>query len=401
MPHYQIPLHVNAGDKPRVRFPVVAHLDLAPFLQGQALDANSVRVADEAGYLLPAQFVPTAESQGEVWFRHEAGQRLVLSFATREEASTPPPDFGTSVRIREDRAVLDVLMDDAPFTVYNYGSTHATLWKPFFYPILGPTGHSIVQNGEFPGTLRGHYWHRALFIAHQKVNGTSFWEEREEDCGRILHVKFDQIISGPVVARFTHRTAWRKPNGMKVLDEVRTVTIPHAPRERRFMDIETSLTPAGGDVLFEATPYHLLACRVANSMCLAPQKHDYTERLHKLVDFGNVEDGGRIINSEGQEDRDCLGATAHWCDFSGPLNGTWCGVALFDHPDNPRHPTAWNNWNNMTIAAAPTFHEPYTLPAGETLRLKYRVYFHAGNHEEAEVEAQWREFAETVKVRAG
>jgi hypothetical protein len=52
----------------------------------------------------------------------------------------------------------------------------------------------------------------------------------------------------------------------------------------------------------------------------------------------------------------------------------------------------------VTIAVSPTFHEPYPLPADETSRLKYRVYFHAGNYEEAEVEAHWQTFAQPVKI---
>ena len=85
------------------------------------------------------------------------------------------------VVLRDERGVLDMFTKGSLFGVYNYDTSQAGTYRPYFHPLLGPTDRPITQNGEFPGTLRGHYWHRALFIAHQKVNGTSFWEEREED----------------------------------------------------------------------------------------------------------------------------------------------------------------------------------------------------------------------------
>lgn len=66
-----------------------------------------------------------------------------------------------------------------------------------------------------------------------------------------------------------------------------------------------------------------------------------------------------------------------------------------DHPSNPRHPTPWHNWNDMTINASPTFHEPLSLRKGESVRFAYRILVHAGNAEEADAESAWRRYAET------
>jgi hypothetical protein len=76
-------------------------------------------------------------------------------------------------------------------------------------------------------------------------------------------------------------------------------------------------------------------------------------------------------------------------------DGTWGGVALLDHSSNPRHPTPWHNWNNMTITASFTFHEPFTLKPGAELTLRYRVLVHAGDADKAGVEEAWKEFART------
>jgi hypothetical protein len=381
----KLALIVAPCDVPRSDAVVAASVDLPA-----DLDTATLRVIDtETGASLPCQYV-ASERRLYLQMRGEtaAGQRR--DFTVRQAGA--PVNHGQSVALREELAVLDVLLDGAPFTVYNYASTHRTLHRPYFYPILGPTGLPIVQHGEFPGTLRGHYWHSGLFIAHQKVNGISFWEEREGD-GRILHREFTEQVQGAVFARFTEDLEWRAPDGTPLLAETRTVTIPYGRPERRFLDVTLALRAEEQDVTFGATPYHLLACRLPNAMCLVEQKRQYAERWGKLVEFGDVERGGSILNSEGREAKDALGASARWIDFSGPLGGAWCGVTLFDHPRNPRHPTPMNNWNNMTLALSPTYHEPLVLPRGETATWQYRVYIHAGNHEQARVEEAWEEFA--------
>ena len=319
----------------------------------------------------------------------------VSAYAAHPEE--PPSGKAAHVQLNEERGVVDVKIDGRPFAVYNYDSKHAALYRPFFHPVMGPNEHPITQNGEFPGSLRGHYWHRALFVAHQKVNNMSFWEEVEDsmDCGRIIHLQFDELFSGEE-GRFAEQLAWRDRAGGDVLHETRAVRVPHSPANRRFIDIKIRLRAAREAVHFLKTPYNLLACRVRDSMCLLSEKKSYTERFGSLVDFSPLNEGGRITNSEGNQDVACRGARARWCDFSGPLgDGSWGGIAILDHPGNPRHPTAWHNWNNMTITASFTFHEPFLLAKGKELRLAYRVVVHSGDARSADIEEAWKSFSKT------
>lgn len=303
------------------------------------------------------------------------------------------------VEVRQSRTVLDVEVDGKPLAVYNFDTDHAGTYRPYFYPVIGPNGQPITQQGEFPGSLRGHYWHRSLFVAHQKVNGISFWEERKADCGRMVHLEFATVASGNP-GRFVERLAWRDLSGEDLLHETRTVEIPAGSAGARFLDISIELT-AAREVEFAATPYNLLACRVINAMCLVQQKQEYTRKFGQLVDFAPLNEGGRITNSSGLENQQCRGARAKWCDFSGPLgDGTVGGIAILDHPSNPRHPTPWHNWNNMTITASPTFHQPLSLRQDQRLALAYRVVIHAGDVKDADVESLWKQFAATQPVGA-
>ena len=124
-----------------------------------------------------------------------AGAGLLGVFAGEQQTSAERATIDIG------RQVADLRLNDKPFATYNYDTTHAGLYRPFFHPLAGPAGLPITQNGEFPGTLRGHYWHRALFVAHQKVNGVSFCEERQADCGKVVHLEFPRAESGGPLAR--------------------------------------------------------------------------------------------------------------------------------------------------------------------------------------------------------
>lgn len=305
-----------------------------------------------------------------------------------------------AVKLSNDRTVLDVSLNGKAFAVYNYSSDDAGLYRPYFHPLFGPKDQAITQNGEFPGTLRGHYWHRGLFVAHQKVNGVSFWEERRADCGRIVHLQFDEFTSGEK-GRFVERLAWRDLGGRDLLREARIVQVSSVDAERHALDISIQLRPVAGEVTFAQTPYNLLACRVANSMCRVEEKRQYSQRYGGLVDFEPAGRGGHLLNSEGSVDDACRGARARWCDFSGPLrDGTVAGVAILDHPSNPRHPIPWHNWNNMTFTASLTYHEPLALKQGDELRLAFRVVVHAGRPEDARLEEAWKAFAQVKPLFA-
>ena len=201
-------------------------------------------------------------------------------------------------------------------------------------------------------------------MAHQRINDVSFWEERLADCGKIVHVDLEQATSGDV-GMMAQTLSWRDLTGKEILKERRTLRVPAASPAGRIMDIGIQLTAMQQEVSFAKTPYNLLACRVINAMCRVEEKRKYTEQFGPLVDFSPLDQGGRITNSEGQENDAVRGQRAKWCDFSGPLgDGSVGGIAILDHPANPRHPTPWHNWNNMTITASLTYLEPLVLKAG-------------------------------------
>jgi hypothetical protein len=91
----------------------------------------------------------------------------------------------------------------------------------------------------------------------------------------------------------------------------------------------------------------------------------------------------RLLFSDGSTNDRPTGIFADWADLSGKIDGganQAAGIAIFDHPSNPRHPTPWYGGTGPGhyINAAFLFHEPMDLPAGQPLTLRYRVLVHDG-----------------------
>ena len=85
----------------------------------------------------------------------------------------------------------------------------------------------------------------------------------------------------------------------------------------------------------------------------------------------------------------------------GTVDGAPAGIAMLDHPDNPRHPvpfygstraaTYGEGWSNF-LNAAFLFHEPLDVGA-EALRIRHRVVVHDGAWDPDRVEAAWAGWA--------
>jgi hypothetical protein len=112
---------------------------------------------------------------------------------------------------------------------------------------------------------------------------------------------------------------------------------------------------------------------------------------------------GHIVNSEGLTDGDTWGKRANWCDYYGPVGGEIVGIAIFDHPDNPHHPTWWHVRDYGLFAVNPFGIHDFekkpagtgnlVIPAGQSATFKYRFYFHKGDDKQGKVAELYTEYA--------
>lgn len=290
---------------------------------------------------------------------------------------------GRSVKITESGDVLEVTINGEPFTQYHFKNVS----RPFLYPVLGPGGAPMTRDwpmNEGPNDEKDHPHHRSLWYAHGEINGVDFWSE-STNAGKTVHDGFIEVSSGPDVGVIKSRQKLVATDGRIIATDVRTIRI-HNTEPYRLMDYEVTIHASEGDLVLGDTKEGTMAIRVAPTINLK----------------GKVAQG-RIVNSEGVRDGDTWGKRAEWCDYYGPVNGQTVGVAIFDHPANPRHPTWWHVRDYGLFAANPFGQHDFEkkekgvgdlkVKAGDSVTFRYRFYFHEGTTEEAGVAARFATFA--------
>jgi len=269
--------------------------------------------------------------------------------------------------------------------------------KPYFYPVFAPGNLQIVRHWpveKTEGETTDHPHHRGLWFTHGKVNGVDFWTEKGE-VGKTMHTAYDMLQSGPVYGLMRTRTNWVKPNGTKIAEDSRDIRV-YDLNSGYVMDFAVTVKAVGGPLVFGDTKEGTFALRMADSMRAADDKGKPL--------------AGHIINARGDKQAAAWGKAAEWCDYYGPVDGQTVGVAIFDDPKNPRHPTTWHVRDYGLFAVNPFgLHDfdkknpagagDLTVPVGQSITFRYRLLFHKGTPDEARVVEFWQAFANPPAVR--
>jgi hypothetical protein len=204
-------------------------------------------------------------------------------------------------------------------------------------------------------------------------------------------MKVVDLKSGKESGSLTAEFNWLDPDGKTLLTESRTMVFRAHPR-LRMIDFDIKLT-AAEKVKFGDTKEGTFAVRVAAGL-EEPTRRAPPSPPRK----------GKIVNSEGlQGEKNVWGKRAAWVDYSGEIDGEKLGVAILDHPSNPRHPTYWHS-RGYGLFAANIFgwHDflrdesqdgSLTLEPGKSLRFRYRVIIHPGDYQSAGVAEMFGTYA--------
>jgi hypothetical protein len=289
---------------------------------------------------------------------------------------------------RSERGVV-VKIDGQLFTEYlTKAGTSPAMW-----PVVGPSGKMMTRawptGAKRPGDTNDHPHHQSLWFTHDMVSGHNFWSDNRNDAREgaagVVHREFDDVSSEGNSARIVTRNDWMD-KGKKVLEDERTVICGKRDDNSRWIDFKITLKATEGDVTFGDTKEGTFAVRVADSMRLEAKK------------------GGRVVNSEGQEDDAAWGMPAKWVDYTGPVDGETVGIAILSHPNSFRPNTRWHVRGYGLFAANPfgyrDFPKPelskqgaYTIAKGDEITLHYRVLLHRGSTEAAGIGEAYEEFA--------
>jgi hypothetical protein len=324
-----------------------------------------------------------------------ASVSLLLALTWSRPALTAS-DAAVQLTTMSDRVRVEI--DGQLFTEYLFRAAA----RPFLYPVLLADGTRMTRDFpmlETPGEDRDHPHQRSLWFAHGRVNGVDFWNEGTAGGptpkGTIVHEALLATESGRV-GLIRARNSWHAPDGaLACIDETTLHFGAVADNGGRWIDF---------DVKLQALPDRPLVLGDSKEGCMAVRVAQWMTLPHRMQGK-EVPGDGRIMMSTGVRDAAAWGTRAAWCDYFGTHEGNVYGIALFEHPTNFRHPTWWMARDYGLLAANPFGrHEfekledkhagDHTIPAGGSLTLRYRFYFHHGDTKAAGVAAQYRVYAE-------
>ncbi len=230
-------------------------------------------------------------------------------------------------------------------------------FKPYVRELFTPSGVNVLRDAP-----ADHLHHHALMFA-VAADGVNFWEEQQRP-GRQEHRSFAKIANvgggrAASMAGFDEHLDWVNPRtGQVLLKEIRTIkAFGKADGDVTLMTWHTRLSPPTGkdSVTLSGSAYFGLGIRFLKSM----------------------DSGGSFVNSEGGSGvKGTNDKRAGWCAYSAMADGKPVTIAVFDHPDNERHPATWFTMDNpfAYIAATLGLHkEPLKVESGRPLVLSYGV----------------------------
>ena len=298
---------------------------------------------------------------------------------------------GALVELTRHGTQVEVRIGGRPFTTYYFDPSVA---KPYLFPLRSASG-TILTRG-FPMTLdiegedRDEPHQRAMYFAHGDINGFDFWGEAAfakwsghpvSHFGRTVFRSLDEMNSGSEKGSLEATFDLATPTGV-IAEETQAYRF-EGDEQSRIIDCEFTVHATRGPIVMGDTKEGTFAIRVVKALDSPP---------------------GHMINANGASgEKQIWGKRSTWVDYYGRVAGEDVGLAIFDDPRNLRAPTYWHARAYGLFAANPFGLKPftgdrredgrYTIQAGGSLVLRYRVLIHHGDPSQAGVAEAYRQFA--------
>ena len=304
-----------------------------------------------------------------------------------------PAMHAETVAVERDGDKIAVEIGGQPFTSFYFG---ADATKPYLHPLRAPDGTVVTRSypmEEVDGEQTDHPHHRGVWFSHGEVNGFDFWanevsQRNRGKKGTIALNEIEAVESGANRGLIRASFNWLDTGGMALLAESRSMTFERIGRDN-VVSFDITLAALVDSVHFGDTKEGTFAVRMA------------TELEEQHLRAKGIARTGKITNADGKStEANTWGKRSPWVDYAGTLQGKPTGVAIFDHPSNPKFPTYWHV-RGYGLFAANIFGEhdfhadesrdgSITLAKGRTLRFRYRVVVHPGRTADANIESKYK-----------
>jgi hypothetical protein len=295
---------------------------------------------------------------------------MLAAFGVAAESTSP---VDNPMRVAIDESVVSVQAADRVVMRYRYRDVP---FKPYVEQLFTPLGVNILRDAP-----HDHLHHHALMFA-VAVNHVNFWEETET-AGLQLHKTLTDVRIGThddvSWARFTEFIDWVNPRSEQVLvTERRTIEVPYVPDMRAsLLTWQSSLEIPRGRESVSLTGSHYFGLGMR-----------FLESMDATGEFLNG--GTESVEVVRGDERNFRSA---WCACTAEADGKPVTAAMFDHPDNPRHPATWFTMAKpfAYLSATLNLHkQPLKVTGNKPLRVRYGVAVWDGRVEAEEIARVYR-----------
>jgi hypothetical protein len=253
--------------------------------------------------------------------------------------------------------------------------------KPYFHPVT-------IAGGDPVTDLRpaDHFWHKAIWFSWKTINGVLYWEEDPKtgkSPGETEVVDVQATPRDDHSARFELALSYHPPGQPAVLVERRMVEVSAPTADGAYhIDWQSTFTAGEADVVLDRTPI----AGEPNGVSWGGYAGLSLRLVPALRQWQFSDSDGPVKEVTKQ---------ARWIAFSGPTqDGRSAAIVVLDHPQSFRHPTPWYLIQGMPyFSPAVLYRSPHTLPAKQSLMLKYRMLFQPAAADREAIEKQWQAFA--------
>ncbi len=300
---------------------------------------------------------------------------------------------GGHVKLIPDDKKIAIEIDGKPFSNYFFNDGDGVPFRrPFFSPATASDG-TVVTADQTALHLKEHPHHRSIWIAHGDVNGADHWSldgkikaTGQENKPKQNHIAFEKMSEDG----FVEKLNWEDIDHKPMMDETRTIQIIVYPDGSRAIDLKSDYTPLV-DVTFGSTKEAgLIAVRVVKELA-----------KDENLSLANLDNGGDPTRKGMKA---TWGKQAKWGDISGTIEGKPYGVAIFDHPSNPKYPTNWHIRDYGLMSPNPFGLHDYDkkvdehagdlkVEKGKTVTFRFRLIIHASTEQDAKLDEKWAEWA--------
>ncbi len=308
------------------------------------------------------------------------------------QSRTTPAE--ANVTIQQSAEALTAYSLDKPILHYNTatllpkGAPKYYERSGFIHPLYSPAGQ-VLTDGFPKGHTHQHGIFNALVNTTFRGEKVDFWNQHNQT-GTVRHQRIKTLSSGHWAGGFTtnlEHLALTAEEAVVVLEEEWTVQI-YPASDYFLFDITSVQTNITQDTLF-INDYHYGGMAFRGSA------------EWNAVDTARYNSPMQVLTSEGVADVSKANHNRpNWIAAHGSLAGNPAGIAIFNHPDNFRHPQPVRVHPQMPyFCFAPMVEGSFIIAPGETYTSHYRFVTYDAPLKADFLEGLWQDYATPPNVK--